>query len=1121
MQQSWRERTTRAAIAGMLAIAATLFLFPRPAFSDVQYLYDASGRLTQVVDPSGESAQYVYDAAGNIVQIVRIPAGNVSIVGFQPKSGPIGTSVTIQGTGFSATPASNTVQFNGTAATVTSASAHQLVASVPAGATTGTISVTVGAQSATSAESFTVTSGAGAPPTITGFSPGGGPAGTAVTITGTNFDTVLLNNTVRFNVSQAAVTSVGATQIVASVPTFAGSGPISVRTLYGTAQSADDFVIPPAGYVYADIIARTRVVIDGPSGSLAVGTANKHGMVLFDGAAGDYISLQLSALAVSPSGPVAYKVFDTTNTQIASGNVSSTVASIHLPRLTRTGTHTIIFSPGAATANLTFVLARNTEISSAQPVLNANVPVAGQSIRGIFAGITGQPLTLRLAVPTTTPANQNVTLTLQGPDGAQLAQSTGSPSTDGLVINLASLPASGKYRVLVVPSNAATATMTVTLNPAMDVVVDGASINVSGSAPGYSRRLTFAGTAGQRVSTALTGLSYNPGSGSASFIGVYKPDGTQLAAWTNNCHTANPGGNCWNVYNALPVTGTYTVVITPPTNMTFSGTLTVTTVLTGTLVSGTPYSLELTRPGHHGRLTFSGTAGQPATVRLGIGTTAPAAQSVSMSIYRSNGTLVLDGGSASASNDGMVLNVPSLPATDTYYVYVFPWFNATGTMTVTLNPAMDVVVDGPSINVSGSAPSYSKRLTFTGTAGQRVSTALTGLGYNPASGGATFVGVYKPDGTQLPAWTNNCYTGNPGGNCWNVYNALPVTGTYTVVITPPTNITFSGTLTVTTVLTGTLVSGTPYSLELIRPGHHGRLSFSGTAGQPATVRLGIGATTPAAQNVSMSIYNSSGLVADGGSASAANDGIVVHIPSLPATDTYLVYVFPWFNATGTMTVTLNPAMDLVVDAAPSIVSTTAAGHTKRFLFNATAGQKIGIGTRDHAHTPPSSAATNLTLYSPSGSNVSSMNCTTSGVARCELNVGSVTGPYTVAVTPPAGVNFSGTITLSNAVTGAIDVNGAVVPVSLSRDGQDAWLTFSGTTGQLLRLNVSSMVTGPTGQTVTFQFWKPNGTWLANHSPSSAASSFDIPTLDATGTYQLYISPWWGATATMNVWITTR
>ncbi len=79
-----------------------------------------------------------------------------TITSFSPLSGIAGTPVTITGTNFSITPASNTVSFNGTMATVLTSTATSISTTVPVGATTGTIAVTVSAQTATSATAFYV-----------------------------------------------------------------------------------------------------------------------------------------------------------------------------------------------------------------------------------------------------------------------------------------------------------------------------------------------------------------------------------------------------------------------------------------------------------------------------------------------------------------------------------------------------------------------------------------------------------------------------------------------------------------------------------------------------------------------------------------------------------------------------------------------------------------------------------------------------------------------------------------------------------------------------------------------------------------------------------------------------
>ncbi len=137
--------------------------------ASVQYVYDALGRLTTVVDPTGNVATYNYDAVGNLLSITRSTSSPsaLAILGFTPAQGSVGQTVVIQGQNFSATPSANTVQFNGTTATVTAATTNSLTTTVPTGATTGLISVTVGTSTANSSSNFAVL----AVPVITSVSP--------------------------------------------------------------------------------------------------------------------------------------------------------------------------------------------------------------------------------------------------------------------------------------------------------------------------------------------------------------------------------------------------------------------------------------------------------------------------------------------------------------------------------------------------------------------------------------------------------------------------------------------------------------------------------------------------------------------------------------------------------------------------------------------------------------------------------------------------------------------------------------------------------------------------------------------------------------------------------------
>ena len=62
----------------------------------VQYYYDDLGRLTRVVDTSGNIATYHYDAVGNLLSITRstLPANNgLAILNFTPQTGSLGQAV--------------------------------------------------------------------------------------------------------------------------------------------------------------------------------------------------------------------------------------------------------------------------------------------------------------------------------------------------------------------------------------------------------------------------------------------------------------------------------------------------------------------------------------------------------------------------------------------------------------------------------------------------------------------------------------------------------------------------------------------------------------------------------------------------------------------------------------------------------------------------------------------------------------------------------------------------------------------------------------------------------------------------------------------------------------------
>ena len=158
-----------------------------------------------------------------------------TVTSFSPTSGPVGTSVTINGTNFTGV---QSVKFGGTSATTyTVNSTVKITATVPAGASTGQIAVTTGNGTGTSAGSFTVTT-AGAP-RITGFWPGYGRTNATITITGSGFTGA---NSVKLGGVSASFVLVSATSIRATVPAMhSGLYKWQVTTPGGTATSASSF----------------------------------------------------------------------------------------------------------------------------------------------------------------------------------------------------------------------------------------------------------------------------------------------------------------------------------------------------------------------------------------------------------------------------------------------------------------------------------------------------------------------------------------------------------------------------------------------------------------------------------------------------------------------------------------------------------------------------------------------------------------------------------------------------------------------------------------------------------------------------------------------------------------
>ncbi|PKN11610.1 MAG: hypothetical protein CVU69_11540 [Deltaproteobacteria bacterium HGW-Deltaproteobacteria-4] len=160
-----------------------------------------------------------------------------SITGFSPSEATVGTTVTITGTDFDTTTTYNVVTFNGEEATVSSCTSEKIVTTVPSGATTGPISVTIDDVTGISDDDF------GVIPRITSFSPTSGATSSYITIVGTGFTSTDPDIIVTIGGTTATVINSNSTSIIVQVPSGVTSGQITVTIASLTATTSTSFTV--------------------------------------------------------------------------------------------------------------------------------------------------------------------------------------------------------------------------------------------------------------------------------------------------------------------------------------------------------------------------------------------------------------------------------------------------------------------------------------------------------------------------------------------------------------------------------------------------------------------------------------------------------------------------------------------------------------------------------------------------------------------------------------------------------------------------------------------------------------------------------------------------------------
>ena len=958
--------------------------------------------------------KYTYDAAGNITQIQRLTAAGFAITGFDPAFGSVGTVVTIYGTGFSTTPASNAVAFNGVAAVVSASDAGSISTSVPAGATSGRITVTVGSVTATSASDFIVTvPGA---PVITGFAPASGVAGDSITLSGSNFDA---STTVKLNGMTVVVTVIDSTQLTFKVPSGTSSGKIVAANSSGSATSINDFIVPPPGLLVGDVVASVRLQVDAGNRNLIVGTSGKSGVALFDAVPGVPYSIQL-AMEPSPTNAVVpYTVIKPDNTVLLSGSVGGNnyAPSIHLPALSAAGTYSLLLSPGTTTLNVNLRIETDPLLVVDGPALASSLDATFQSARYFFDATANQHL----------------------------------------------------------------------------------GVGIS--------HLTFV------VAPAYAGTSAN------ARLRIFRPDGLEIPS-SDYCYgvvQGNSGGNCDSEF-IVPITGRYSLIFENPFYGYGQYSVMLNSEVNGTLLPDAPQAVSLGRAGQDVRFTFVAAAGDSFAVDMSAISLQPQAGSLSIVVYKPDGTVYKYCSATQAQASYCELG--TLAAGGTYAIAVDPANGAFGTFVLTLKQGAMLRATDPPLAFAMTNAAESARFRFAGTAGQNLSVGISALATGASNGYANLV-LYGPNGTALFSG-ESCYVVWDG--CRSKATNLPQSGIYSVALQPQAGPNVSGNVTLSQDLVGILQPGVPQDISA-RSGQLARYTFDGVAGDSTSIKLLGVSTTPATYITTyISVLRPGGTQIGSASASATSSAAFVNLASLPATGTYTVTIDPGQGGAWQGRLVLDPGAAIAVDGDSVSPRTTAPGETLRYTFAAMTGQRIEIGLASLGYAVGSTSATTLMVYSPTGVNVLSISCYTSWVS-CASFIASApaSGTYALAVVPPTSASITGgTVMLSTPLTGTINVGDPAQAVAISRTGQTARYAFSGTVGQMLRVNWSAASLSPGGSSGRVSVLKPDGTTLSSGSfVNGSTSGLDIAALPSTGTYTLVLDPSPNVTMSVSFSLVTR
>ena len=755
----------------------------------------------------------------------------------------------------------------------------------------------------------------------------------------------------------------------------------------------------------------------------------------------------------------------------------------------------LVVSPGATTASYTLVPGTPTTVT---------ISDAGGTATATFTGAVGQRISLNFSSVTITSSS----VSIRKPDGTNLVTRF-TVTKSGYFFDVQTLPVAGTYKVVIDAKSDYAGRMTLKLydvpaDPSVAIAADGALHTVTTTVPGQKALLTFAGTAGQRVSVNLTDVSMK----AAKLRVLTPPDGAPLYATPLSFSI---GGGFLEPKAPLPATGQYTLVVDPTLTYTGSATVQLYNVPadnTGSITpNGSVTALATTVPGQNASRTFTLAAAQRVSLKLSGSTYGL----VKVSLVKLPERTPMFSPSRAISPLGTYISPVTLAAGN-YEVFVDPQSAETGTVDlqafIVPPDVSGSITPGTPQTITTAAPGQDASYSFTGTAGQRYSLNLTNSSFDSAK-----AWIFK---SSDPTIKSPSVTVTPTGGGFLEPWTLPSNGTYKVKIDPVDAAYGSmdvGLYLVRPDVSNTIVAnGSPLTISTLDPGQNAVVRF--TVGAAKRVSLDLSGVTMATQpssGVSVRIKRPDTTTL--AQTTLGTNGSFVDTRDASQIGTYKIEIDPQKALTGSITLKLYSPVDLTapipLTGTPTPVTIGTPGQNANLTFTGTVGHRIAFRVSQGAVSP-----LKVSVIRPGGAYEKFPTNVNVDPQFLDTEVAfAVGGTYKINLDPQLGATGTVTVTACD-VTDVGGSLGATNTVNITTPGQNALLAFTGTALQVItvtpqtgwsaaQVNASVVKADKKTRVGTQRYWTP-----VSGDPVQV-------TLPASGTYYFLVDPIGDATGSVS------